>query len=238
MSMKRIIRIGFLSVFASLIVLPCYSQDFTSEDPMLQFVHLQGTDSVNSRISKETKLSREIAGFQGAIGAEFAGMKRWQRKYIEYLSTVQGYAEAIKAGTTLYSDALITLRNIMDIKKAAKLNPQGLGAALVMSDIYVETTVEFIKTFRTLENAIAKGGDQNLLTGKERTQMLWSICDRLEELNDKLRMLSLCVAYYDMNDVWNQALSGIIPRTKADVAKDAFKRWRKVDRVITSMYLE
>lgn len=234
--MNRIIRTISLSVFAVLAVLPCHSQ--SSEDPLLQLVYQQGTDSVNSRISKETKVSREIAEFQGSIGAEFAGMKRWQRKYIEYMSTVQGYAEAIKAGTTVYSDALVTLRNIMDIKKAARLNPQGLGATLVMSDIYVETTVEFIKTFRTLQNAIAKGGDQNLLTGKERTQMLWSICDRLEELNDKLRMLCLCVAYYDMNDVWKRTLSGIIPRTKADVANDAFERWRKVDRVIRTMYLE
>ena len=62
--------------------------------------------------------------------------------------------EALKAGTTLYTDAMVTIRTIRDIIRAVEKNPEGLAANLVMSDIYLETATEFVKTFRILEYSI------------------------------------------------------------------------------------
>ena len=154
----------------------------------------------------------------------------WQ-KYNSYLKTARGYADALKAGTSLYADGVETLRHLYEIRKAINANPTGIGATLAMNDLYLETTTEFIKTYRLLKVSIAKGGTDNMLTGAERTEMLWQLNDELARLNAKLRTLAISIAYHNFTDVWNQYTAGMVDKNHADIAHDAYDRWRRASTV-------
>ena len=197
----------------------------TSTDPLLLLAVGNGTALVNRQISEETDKMSEIGLIQNSIGIQFNAMKTWEKKYTSYLKTAHGYAEMLKAGSTLYMDAMMTMHNIMDIKRAAAKNPKGIAANLAMSNIYVETATEFIKTFRMLRFYIAEGGDYNMLTGKERTMMLWELCDRMDELNKKLRLLSMSLWYYRLEDVWTYATAGMLDKEISTIADESFDRW-------------
>lgn len=200
----------------------------TTTDPLLLLAVGNGTALVNDRISTETDKMTQVGLLQNSIGIQFNSIKTWEKKYNSYLKTAEGYAETLKAGTTLYADAVLTLQRIMDIRKAVSANPQGLAANLAMSNIYVETATEFIKTFRMLRYAIAEGGEYNMLTGKERTMMMWALCDRMDALNRKLNILCMSLWYYRFEDVWNYATRGMLDRDLATIAGDSFRRWKRV----------
>ena len=168
---------------------------------------------------------------QGAIATEFTIMKEWESKYNSYLKTARGYAEAIKAGSTLYADGVETLQHLYELHRAINANPVGIGATLAMNDLYMETAQEFVKTYRLLKISVAKGGSDNMLTGAERTEMLWDLTDALARLNRKLRMLAISIAYHNLTDVWNKATAGIIPKSHSDIAHDALGRWKRASEV-------
>lgn len=213
----------------------CRSIDFLSIDPALAFALGKGNTELNAKISSQTVKMAEMALEQNGMGLMFNGIKGWEKKYNSYLKTTLGYAEALKAGTAIYSQAVVTLRNIHDIRKAAEINPQGIASSLVMSDIYIDTAMEFITTFRLLNTALAKGGKNNMLTGKERTEMLWTLCDRMEDLNKRLRCLAMSIAYYQFSDVWRLATRGIVIRDKGEIARESLGRWKRVDRAVRAM---
>ena len=68
-------------------------------------------------------------------------------------------------------------------------------------------------------------GGKNMLNGKERTMMLWSLCDRMDELNKKLRLLSMSLWYYRLEDVWNYATAGMLDKEISTIADESFDRW-------------
>ena len=207
----------------------------TTTDPLLLLAVANGTALVNGRISTETDKMAEIGLLQNSIGIQFNAIKTWEKKYNSYLKTAEGYAETLVAGTTLYSDAVQTLQRILDIKKAVQRNPEGLAANLAMSNIYVETATEFVKTFRMLRYAVAEGGEYNMITGKERTMMMWALCDRMEELNRKLNVLCMSLWYYRLEDVWNYATRGLLDRDMSDVADESFRRWKRAYEISMMM---
>ena len=127
----------------------------------------EGQTLVNNAVNSQTKGMQKTAALQGSMAAEFTMMKKWEQKYNSYLKTARGYADALKAGTSLYADGVETLRHLYEIRKAINANPTGIGATLAMNDLYLETTTEFIKTYRLLKVSIAKGGTDNMLTGAE-----------------------------------------------------------------------
>lgn len=203
----------------------------TTTDPLLLLAVGNGTALVNDRISTETEKMTETGLLQNSIGIQFNSIKTWEKKYNRYLKTATGYAETLKAGTTLYADAVLTLHRILDIRRAVQKNPQGLAANLAMSNIYVETAMEFIKTFRMLRFAIAEGGEYNMITGKERTMMMWALCDRMDALNRKLNVLCMSLWYYRLEDVWNYATRGMLNKDLGDIADDSFRRWKRAYEV-------
>ena len=191
----------------------------------------EGQTLVNNAVNSQTKGMQKTAAFQGSMAAEFTMMKKWEQKYNSYLKTARGYADALKAGTSLYADGVETLRHLYEIRKAINANPTGIGATLAMNDLYLETTTEFIKTYRLLKVSIAKGGTDNMLTGAERTEMLWQLNDELARLNAKLRTLAISIAYHNFTDVWNQYTAGMVDKSHADIAHDAYDRWRRASNV-------
>ena len=191
----------------------------------------EGQTLVNNAVNSQTKGMQKTAALQGSMAAEFTMMKKWEQKYNSYLKTARGYADALKAGTSLYADGVETLRHLYEIRKATNANPTGIGATLAMNDLYLETTTEFIKTYRLLKVSIAKGGTDNMLTGAERTEMLWQLNDELARLNAKLRTLAISIAYHNFTDVWNQYTAGMVDKSHADIAHDAYDRWRRASTV-------
>ena len=191
----------------------------------------EGQTLVNNAVNSQTKGMQKTAALQGSMAAEFTMMKKWEQKYNSYLKTARGYADALKAGTSLYADGVETLRHLYEIRKAINANPTGIGATLAMNDLYLETTTEFIKTYRLLKVSIAKGGTDNMLTGAERTEMLWQLNDELARLNAKLSTLAISIAYHNFTDVWNQYTAGMVDKNHADIAHDAYDRWRRASTV-------
>ena len=191
----------------------------------------EGQTLVNNAVNSQTKGMQKTAALQGSMAAEFTMMKKWEQKYNSYLKTARGYADALKAGTSLYADGVETLRHLYEIRKAINANPTGIGATLAMNDLYLETTTEFIKTYRLLKVSVAKGGTDNMLTGAERTEMLWQLNDELARLNAKLRTLAISIAYHNFTDVWNQYTAGMVDKSHADIAHDAYDRWRRASTV-------
>ena len=191
----------------------------------------EGQKLVNEAIESQTKGMRKTAALQGSMAAEFTMMKTWERKYNAYLKTARGYADAIKAGCSLYADGVETLRHLAEIQKTINYNPVGIGATVAMNDLYLETATEFIKTYRLLKVSVARGGTDNMLTGAERTEMLWQLSDELARLNAKLRQLAISIAYHNLTDVWNQATAGMVDKSHAQIAEEAFDRWRRASNV-------
>ena len=224
-------RFGLL-VMAILTGVPASSLAQVGEANPLQYAAIaEGTYMLNSAINSQTKGMQKTAAFQGTIAAEFTKMKQWEGKYNAYLKTARGYAEALKAGTTLYADGVQTLQHLYEIQRAVNANPAGIGATLAMNDLYLETASEFIKTYRLLKVSVAKGGTDNMLTGAERTEMLWQLSDELARLNAKLRTLAISIAYHNFTDVWNQYTAGMVDKSHGEIAADAYERWRRASNV-------
>ena len=217
---------------AVLMAVPVLTHAQAAESNPAQVVAIgEGQKLVNDQINSQTTGMQKTAARQGAIATEFTIMKGWESKYNSYLKTARGYAEAIQAGTTLYADGVETLQHLYELQRAINANPVGIGATLAMNDLYMEVAQEFVKTYRLLKVSIAKGGSENMMTGAERTEMLWELSDALARMNRKLRMLAISIAYHNLTDVWNRATAGIIPKSHSDIAHDALDRWRRASEV-------
>ena len=220
-----------LSVAAALFIAAVPSSAQMSQSNPLQYVEIEtGHKNINDQIKKQTKAQEKTGLLQATISAEFTKIKQWEGKYNSYLKTARGYAEAIKAGTSLYAEGVETLRHIHEIRKAVAANPQGIGASVAMNNIYVETAAELIRTYRLLKVSVALGTNVNMLTGAERTELLWNLNDALDQLNRKLRRLAMSIAFYNLGDVWNNATAGMVERSHAQVAADAIDRWKRAQR--------
>ena len=186
-----------------------------------------GGELINKAISKQTTSQTKTDLLAGEIGTEFLYIKGWEGKYNSYLKTTQGYAEGLKGAATLYAEGVTTLRQLYEIAKAIKNNPQGVMATVSMNNLYADAAAELIKVYNVLKYTISVGGKTNMLTGAERTELLWEINDSMQDFNRKLRQLALSIAYYNMTDVWNKATAGMVDRNHGEIARQAYKRWVK-----------
>ena len=90
-------------------------------NPMQYAIITEMSNKLDAEASTQISSFNKMAATQGMICSEVDGMKKWQKNYNNYLQNARGYAEAIKAATTLYADGVEILRNIFDIKKACKV---------------------------------------------------------------------------------------------------------------------
>ena len=125
---------------------------------------------------------------------------------------------------------LITLNKL---RQAANNNPQGVVATLDMNNLYMETVTEMVSVFTLLKNAVAKGGEENMLTGSERSQTLWELEDKLSAFSHKLQLLYFSIRHYRMADVWNRVTAGMIERNKSQIAQQSLSHWRRYAREVT-----
>ena len=199
-------------------------------NPLEWAVLAEGNELIDGQIKNETEGMTHTAILQNTIAAEFSGIRSWEKKYNAYLKSADGYASSIKAATYLYNDGVRLFINLSDIRKAIAANPQGLAATLSMNNLYIETATELVSVYSTLKEAIATGGDGNMLTGAERSETLWLIEDRLKAFNHKLSLLSLSLRYYTLSDVWYNTTEGIIDRDYGEIARHAQSRWKRASR--------
>ena len=223
---SRIISICLAAVLA--LLLPQLAQAQIAASNPLEWVALaEGNELINSQIDKQIKGQTQTAVLQNSIAAEFNRIHQWEKEYNSYLKTASGYASSLKACTHLYNDGVRIFLTLGKLGKAIKDNPQGIIAGMSMNNLYIGTATELVSVFSLLNDAVAKGGKENMLTGAERSQTLWALNDRLSSFSRKLHLLYLSIRYYTLSDVWNNVTAGMIDRSNGEVAQLALTRWRR-----------
>ena len=223
---SRIISICLAAVSA--ILLPQLAQAQIAASNPLEWVALaEGNELINSQIDKQIKGQTQTAVLQNSIAAEFNRIHQWEKEYNSYLKTASGYASSLKACTHLYNDGVRIFLTLGKFGKAINDNPQGIIAGMSMNNLYIETATELVSVFSLLNDAVAKGGKENMLTGAERSQTLWALNDKLSSFSRKLHLLYLSIRYYTLSDVWNNVTAGMIDRSNGEVAQLALTRWRR-----------
>lgn len=204
-----------------------------SSNPLEYVALAEGNELINAQIKSQIEDEQKTALMQNTIAAEFTMIHSWEKKYNKYLKTAEGYASTLKACTSLYEDGVRVFINLCNLKKAITNNPQGIVATMSMNNLYIETATELVSVYTTLKDAIAKGGEENMLTGAERSKTLWALNDRLDAFNKRLNQLYLSIRYYNMMDVWDNATAGMLDRTNGEIAQAALGKWKRVSRIVT-----
>lgn len=222
----RIISLSLAVVLISL--LPQWAEaQIASSNPLEWAALAEGNELINGQIEKQIKGQTKTALLQNSIAAEFNRIHKWEKQYNSYLKTASGYASSLKACTHLYNDGVRIFLTLGKLGKAVNNNPQGIVAGMSMNNLYIEMATELVSVFTLLNDAVAKGGNENMLTGAERSKTLWALNDQLSAFSRKLHLLYLSIRYYTMNDVWNNVTAGMLDRNNGEAARIAMSRWRR-----------
>ena len=228
---SRTISIILAAVLA--LFLPHIAQAQIAASNPLEWVALaEGNELINGQIDKQIKGQTQTAALQNSIAAEFNRIHQWEKEYNSYLKTASGYASSLKACTHLYNDGVRIFLTLGKLGKAIKNNPQGIIASMSMNNLYIETATELVTVFTLLNDAVAKGGTENMLTGAERSKTLWALNDKLSAFSRKLHLLYLSIRYYTLNDVWNNVTAGMLDRDNGEMARMAMNRWRRAAALV------
>lgn len=187
----------------------------------------EGNELILGKVKDQIDGQKKTALLQNTIAAEFEQMRQWEKKYNSYFKTASGFASSIKACTHLYNDGVKIFITLGKLKNAVSDNPQGIVASMNMNNLYIETATELVTVFSLLRDAVAKGGKDNMLTGAERSQILWALNNQFSAFQKKLNLLYLSIRTYTMTDVWNNATAGMLDRNNGEIAQIAMQRWRR-----------
>ena len=198
-----------------------------ASNPLEWMALAEGNEVINDQIEKQIKGQTQTALLQNSIAAEFNRIHKWEKQYNSYLKTASGYASSLKACTHLYNDGVRIFITLGKLGKAIRNNPQGIIADMSMNNLYIETATELVSVFTLLNEAVAKGGNENMLTGAERSKTLWALNDKLSAFSRKLHLLYLSIRYYTLNDLWNNVTAGMLDRNNGEAARMAMSRWRR-----------
>ena len=220
--------INWSLALVAVLLLPQVSKAQIAASNPLEWIALaEGNELINGQIDKQIKGQTQTAVLQNSIAAEFNRIHQWEKEYNNYLKTASGFASSLKACTHLYNDGVRIFLTLGKLGKAIKNNPQGIIASISMNNLYIETATELVSVFTLLNDAVAKGGTENMLTGAERSKTLWALNDKLSAFSRKLHLLYLSIRYYTLNDVWNNVTAGMLDRDNGEVARLAMTRWRR-----------
>lgn len=223
---SRIISLTVLALSVCLLPQAAKAQ-VAASNPLEWTALAEGNDLINKQIEKQIKGQTRTALLQNTIAAEFNRIHKWEKQYNSYLKTVSGYASSLKACTHLYNDGVRIFLTLGKLCKAVRNNPQGIVASIGMNNLYIETATELVSVFTLLNDAVAKGGTENMLTGAERSKTLWALNDQLAAFSRKLHLLYLSIRYYTLNDMWNNVTAGMLDRDNGEVARMALSHWRR-----------
>ena len=205
---------------------------YVQTNPLEWVALAEGNEAINGQVQTETEGQMKTAILQHTIAAEFNKIHEWERKYSSYLQTANGYASSLKAASTLYEDGVRIFITLGKLHNAIQNNAQGMVATISMNNLYIETATELVTVYTLLRNAVATGGKHNMLTGSERSEMMWMLSDKLGAFHKKLNRLYLSIRYYTMTDVWNNATAGMLDRSPGEIAVMALGRWKRAAKVM------
>ena len=225
-------RIISLVIFAVCMMPHWAKAQITASNPLEWMALAVGNEVINDQIEKQINGQTKTAMLQNSIAAEFNRIHKWEKQYNSYLKTASGYASSLKACTHLYNDGVRIFLTLGKLGNAIRNNPQGIIASISMNNLYIETATELVSVFTLLNDAVAKGGTENMLTGAERSKTLWALNDQLAAFSRKLHLLYLSLRYYTLNDVWNNITAGMIDRSNGEVARLAMSRWRRAAAIV------
>lgn len=220
-----IIKILIIAVYIT--VSNIANAQIATSNPLEYVALAEGNELILGQIKDQIDGQTKTALLQNTIAAEFEQMRQWEKKYNGYLKTASGFASSLKACTHLYNDGVKIFITLGKLKNAIGDNPQGIVASMNMNNLYIETATELVSVFSLLQDAIAKGGKENMLTGSERSKTLWALNDKLSAFQKKLNLLHLSIRHYTMTDVWNNVTAGMLDRSNGEVAQMALRRWQK-----------
>lgn len=203
-----------------------------ASNPLEWMALAEGNEVINGQIEKQIKGQTQTALLQNSIAAEFNRIHKWEKQYNNYLKTASGYASSLKACTHLYNDGVRIFITLGKLGKAIRNNPQGIIVGMSMNNLYIETATELVSVFTLLNEAVAKGGNENMLTGAERSKTLWALNDKLSAFSRKLHLLYLSIRYYTLNDLWNNVTAGMLDRNNGEAARMAMSRWRRAAALV------
>lgn len=203
-----------------------------ASNPLEWMALAEGNEVINGQIERQIKGQTQTALLQNSIAAEFNRIHKWEKQYNSYLKTASGYASSLKACTHLYNDGVRIFITLGKLGKAIRNNPQGIIAGMSMNNLYIETATELVSVFTLLNEAVAKGGNENMLTGAERSKTLWALNDKLSAFSRKLHLLYLSIRYYTLNDLWNNVTAGMLDRNNGEAARMAMSRWRRAAALV------
>lgn len=207
---------------------------YVQTNPLEWVALAEGNEAINSQVQTQTEGQMKTAVLQHTIAAEFNKIHEWERKYSSYLQTANGYASSLKAASTLYEDGVRIFITLGKLHNAIQNNAQGMVATISMNNLYIEAATELVTVYTLLRNAVATGGKQNMLTGAERSEVMWMLSDKLGAFHKKLNRLYLSIRYYTMTDVWNNATAGMLDRSPGEIAVMALGRWKRAAKVINN----
>lgn len=220
-------RIISLVIFAVCMMPHWAKAQITASNPLEWMALAEGNEVINDQIEKQINGQTKTAMLQNSIAAEFNRIHKWEKQYNSYLKTASGYASSLKACTHLYNDGVRIFLTLGKLGNAIRNNPQGIIASISMNNLYIETATELVSVFTLLNDAVAKGGKENMLTGAERSKTLWALNDKLSAFSRKLHLLYLSIRYYTLNDMWNNVTAGMLDRNNGEAARMAMTRWRR-----------
>lgn len=223
---SRIISLTVLALSVCLLPQAAKAQ-VAASNPLEWTALAEGNDLINKQVEKQIKGQTQTALLQNTIAAEFNRIHKWEKQYNSYLKTASGSASSLKACTHLYNDGVRIFLTLGKLCKAVRNNPQGIVASIGMNNLYIETATELVSVFTLLNDAVAKGGTENMLTGAERSKTLWALNDQLAAFSRKLHLLYLSIRYYTLNDMWNNVTAGMLDRDNGEVARMALSHWRR-----------
>ncbi len=226
------LRIVSVILFIFIIGTQVAKAQYIQTNPLEWLALAEGNEAINEQIQSETEGQMKTAVIQNTIAAEFNKIHEWERKYSGYLQTAGGYASSLKAASMLYEDGVRIFIILGKLSKAISTNSQGVIATISMNNLYIETATELVTVYTLLRNAISTGGTQNMLTGAERSEIMWALNDKLYSFKKKLNRLYLSIRYYTLTDVWNNVIAGMLDRSNGEVAIMALDRWKRAAKVI------
>ena len=208
----------------------------TTSNPGEYLAIKKGEDNILNEISAQTNYRKKEAGIQAELSETTTKIKNWEQQYNKYLKTTEGFADGIAAACQLYLEGVQTLNALWEVSAAKKINPQGVFATMSMNNLYMETAIQFIKTYRSLKKVCKKGDNGNMLNSAERTQLIWNLERELEQLNSKLRRLAVSISVFSFEDVWNRAIAGKIDKSNGMLALEARNRMRRAATSVARYY--
>ena len=228
---SRIISLGLVVSLVCLLPQVAEAQ-IAASNPLEWTALAEGNELINEQIEKQIKGQTQTALLQNSIATEFNQIHKWEKQYNSYLKTVSGYASSLKACTHLYNDGVRIFLTLGKLGKAIQNNPQGIVASMNMNNLYIETATELVSVFTLLNDAVAKGSNENMLTGAERSKTLWALNDQLSDFSRKLHLLYLSRRYSTFNDVWTNVTAGLLDRDNGEAARMALSHWHRAAALV------